>query len=582
MKISAFIKNNWQLKIFITLVALGVFVFGGAAPTNYNAELISIGIDGQSTDVNCDDYYDGGCPAGNSIWDGAVSADGRFVVFVSAADNLTTVDVDGSHVYLRDRENSTTTLVTTGTPLYYFNSHSNAVISADGRYVAYQSINPSLVANDTNESVDIFVYDRLNGSTKRVSVRSDGSEAAFVNYSLILNSHPSISADGRYIAFASYAENLVDGDLPETKDVFVHDTIDGTTTIVSRSIDGNLGNGDSGEPSISADGNSIAFVSRADNLVVNDLNDNQDVFVWRRGSNIERVSIANDGSEANGWSYEPVISVDGRFIAFRSMAKNLTGATDEVLGDDVFLYDSELNSTVILSTGLHPSSRPAISDDGSYVTFTESEQIVTSGSAYFVWELFGFDVGSGQRQLLIENMTTSALSSDGQYLVVAGASSLVQDDPNEYSDVYLLTLDGQPPQEPEICNDGIDNDNDGLTDCNDSADCSNNSACIAPSPETEICHDGIDNDNDGLTDCNDSADCSSNLVCDENIDTDNDGVGNLTDPDDDNDGVADQDDAFPLDATRSVADSGSSSGSLNILYLVIFIAFMGLGRRMRP
>ena len=313
--------------------------------------MISIGIDGHAGGGSS--YY-----VGSEITASAVSADGRYVVFSSLAENLTDDDVSGWHIYLRDRSTDTTTLIADGS-----NSGGSPVISADGQFIAFRSLSSQLVANDINGIVDVFVYDRANGSIKRISVASDGSEGTGCSCGWPdtcngcehdnVNSHPSISGDGRYIAFTSFSSNFINGDLPDTPDVFVHDQQTGETTIISRASDGNLGNANSGESSISADGNSIAFSSAASNLIAEDWNGQQDVFRWRRGEvGLTRVSVATDGSEGNSTSTDPVISADGNRIAFTSGATTLANQDSNGPGYDVFLRDVEKGTTSIMSSGL--------------------------------------------------------------------------------------------------------------------------------------------------------------------------------------------------------------------------------------
>lgn len=462
------------LMIIAIAAATTVLIAAKKPPPSLDAELISVGIDGQAGDG--DSYY-----VPSEIRAGAASADGRYVVFSSLAANLTADDVSGWHVYLRDRETGATTLVSdTGaeTTMYGSSSEGHAAISADGRYVAFQSTSSQLVSDDTNGSADIFVYDRIDASIKRVSVTSDGTEACACSCAWPdtcngceyhwVNSHPSISADGRYIAFTSFSYNFVDGDVPDTPDVFVHDQITGTTTIISRASDGNLGNADSGEPSISADGNSIAFSSKADNLVIEDYNSQQDVFVWCRDEgSITRVSVASDGTEGNSTSTDPVISEDGNLVAFTSGATTLASTDSNGFTYDIYVRDRGYGTTSLLSSGLASGGqRPAISSDGEYVSFTSgTDDIYLAG------------VEDGSRQLINTNMQFSALDESGETLVVSGYASLVAVDTNGDKDVYVLGADiSDPPADAEVCDDGIDNDGDGLTDCADK-DCRQNPAC---------------------------------------------------------------------------------------------------------
>jgi Tol biopolymer transport system component len=139
--------------------------------------------------------------------------------------------------------------------------------------VAFVSDATNLVANDTNGSTDVFVHDRQTGTTTRVSVDSAGVEGNGIS------NFPSISSDGRYVALESDADNLVADDNNGSADVFVHDLQTGTATRVSVDSAGVEGNGNSNAPSISADGRSVAFESDADNLVAGDTNTAPDIFV---------------------------------------------------------------------------------------------------------------------------------------------------------------------------------------------------------------------------------------------------------------------------------------------------------------
>lgn len=464
--------------LLVIAVVVSAFILIGAKkpPTpTIDAELISIGLDGQAG--SGDPYY-----VPSEIRAGAVSADGRYVAFSSIAQNLTADDVSGWHVYLRDRETRTTTLVSYPSPESAWGSSvdGNAVISGDGRYIAFVSTNSQLVPNDLNGSADIFLYDRIDNSIKRVSVASDGTEACGCSCAwpdtcngcelYRVNSHPSISADGRYIAFTSFSYNFVGGDIPDTPDVFVHDQISGETTIISRADDGNFGNAESGEPSISADGNAIAFSSKASNLVVGDYNGQLDVFVWCREPNdITRASVASDGAEGNSFSTDPVISEDGTLVAFTSGATNLASGDTNGFINDIYLRDMGYRTTSILSSGLAGGgSRPAISDAGEHVSFTSGTD-----------DIYLANVEGNTRQLINTNMQFSALDDEGDTLVVSGYGSLISVDMNNDKDVYAINLGiSEPPADAdaEICDDGIDNDNDGLTDCADN-DCRQNPAC---------------------------------------------------------------------------------------------------------
>src|SRR4029453_4515624 len=201
-----------------------------------------------------------------------------------------------------------------------------ASLSADGRYVAFSSFATTLGAGDTNGTSDVFVHDRQTGETRRVSVASDGTQGNS------LSSEPSLSADGRYVAFSSVSRTLGGGETNGTYDVFVHDRQTGETQRVSVSSNGAQGNLESHQPSLSADGRYVAFPSGAPTLVAGDTNGTRDVFVHdRQTGETRRVSVASDSTQGNGSSgttanattERPSLSADGRYVAFSSNASTL-------------------------------------------------------------------------------------------------------------------------------------------------------------------------------------------------------------------------------------------------------------------
>jgi Tol biopolymer transport system component len=208
-------------------------------------------------------------------------------------------------------------------------------ISADGRFVAFQSAAGNLVARDRNSAPDIFVHDRATGTTSRVSMNSRGMEAN--DFSL----RPAISADGRFVAFASWATNLVRPDTNRYYDVFVHDRLTHQTTRVSVASDGSQGDGVDfySEPdvSISGDGRLVAFDSPSPTLVAQDTNDAFDVFVHDQLTHATtRASVSSRDRQGNMGSFGAWISASGRFVAFESEASNLVpGDTNGVA--DVFV-----------------------------------------------------------------------------------------------------------------------------------------------------------------------------------------------------------------------------------------------------
>jgi cold shock CspA family protein len=300
-----------------------------------------------------------------------ISADGRFVAFSSYASNLVAGDSNGgSDVFVHDRANGITERVSVDSSGAEGNSDSwYPSISADGQVVAFYSAASNLVAGDMNGSADVFVHDRATGTTERMSIDSSGIEGDQDSR------FPSISADGQIVAFDSGATNLVAGDTNGCWDVFVHDRTTGSTERVSVSSSGKQGNSGSEYPSSSADGRVIAFYTNASSLVFGDKNGADDVFVHDRATGItERVSVDSSGAEGNGQSYDESISADGLAVVFTSTASNVV-AGDTNGSADVFIRDRSTGITERMSMGSSgaegngSSLDPTISPDAQIVAF---------------------------------------------------------------------------------------------------------------------------------------------------------------------------------------------------------------------
>lgn len=311
----------------------------------------------------------------------SISSDGRCVAFSSWADNLVAGDTnETTDVFVHDRQTGHTTRVSVDSAGNEGNSSSwDCSISEDGGCVAFKSHASDLVPGDTNGAYDVFVHDRRSGRTTRVSVDSAGNQAD--SYSL----EPSISSGGRRVAFASFATNLVPGDTNGGIDVFVHDRQRGLTTRVSVDSIGNQGNARSIEPSISWDGRHVAFNSEADNLVLGDANGNRDIFVHDcRTRRTTRVSVDSAGKEGNGWSTIPTISSTGRWVAFSSFAKNLVPG-DTNGKQDIFVRDRETGQTSRVSVDSAGnqandwSVAASISGDGRCVAFNSDASNLVGG-----------------------------------------------------------------------------------------------------------------------------------------------------------------------------------------------------------
>jgi Tol biopolymer transport system component len=411
---------HWRIRdVFV----LGLAVLAGPAWAGGTTERVSVATDGTQGDS-----FSGGYRIG-------LSGDGRFVAFASLATNLVPRDTNGvSDVFVHDRKTGRTRRVNLGPRGVQANGELGddvVMISANGRFVGFSSRATNLVPGDTNSRIDAFVHDRKSGKTTRVSVglgEADGH--SFFS---------GLSADGRFAMLFSYATNLVPGDTNGTADVFVYDRKTGTTERVSvgsggtqiqggdpggisangrfatfyafgtdvvpggtNFLDsyvhdrktgvtervnfgpGGIGNGDSLHPVISADGRYVAFASAASNLVPGDTNGRFDTFIHDRKTGRNwRASVASDGTEGDadsGGGYFPAISADGRYVAFVSSATNLVA--DDTNGvDDVFVHDRKTGRTERVSVdpsgdqGNATSFGPAISNNGQIVAFTSDNLV---------------------------------------------------------------------------------------------------------------------------------------------------------------------------------------------------------------
>jgi Tol biopolymer transport system component len=297
------------------------------------------------------------------------------------------------------------------------------------------------------------VNDRLTGITTRVSVGSSGAQANGESYA------PSISADGRYVAFASDATNLVDGDTNATGDVFVRDITLGTTTRVSIGSDAHQADGASSDPAISADGRFVSFVSSATNLAANDDNGSSDVFVHDlQSGSTECVSMGTSGQTALGSSESPAISADGRYIAFASTAGDLITPGDANKAWDVFVRDRTSDTTVrasVSSSGLEGNGHsiaPAISGDGRLVAFQSQATNLIAGDSNSRADVFLRDCVTGTTSCISVGAsgaqgngasTRPAISADSRFIAfLSAATNLVAGDTNGAQDVFVYDREG--------------------------------------------------------------------------------------------------------------------------------------------
>jgi len=315
-------------------------------------------------------------------------------------------------------------------------------VSDDGRYVSFTSRAANLVEDDIFlRQTDVFVFDRLLQTTERVSVTSDGAESDGDS------EWSSISADGRYVAFASRATNLAPNDENGANDVFVHDRVTGVTRRVSQSSTGVPGNFNSIEPRISANGQVVVFSSNADNLVAGDDNGIYDLFFHVLVSS-QTIRIAS-GSDVG--LQLPDISGDGRYVTFAS-PENLV-ASDANGTDDVYIYDIQTDTTELISkfaNGNAASGRsPSLSSDGRYVTFSSSALDIVGEAYPPIAQIFLYDrqldsmeiISRSDQDVPLGQVNQHQLSNDGSVLVFSsGSDDYVAADTNGLADVFRREL----------------------------------------------------------------------------------------------------------------------------------------------
>lgn len=363
---------------------------------------------------------DGTVPAYSMCDFPVLSANGRFVAFLSSATNLVTNVFSGAmHLFVGDLGAGVTTLVDADTNglVAPRGSAIRPSLSADGGSIAFDEADGNLVSDDRNRDADVFVHDLASGGTEMISGH-DRALGTVTPNGLSLVGPGALSADGHYLAFSSDADNLEAGDTNACRDVFIRDLIFESNVLVSAGMNGGCADGPSMEASLSADGRYVVFTSAADNLVPTDTNKNPDVFVRDLQSGTTTlVSIRTDGGQANGGSSAPVISANGRWILFRSRATNL--GTGLFQGENAFLRDMQsgvtyaLNGSGALAAALTPDGRYAAVWDGSLIAP----------------KLYIFDSLAGQRVYTNTSSVTPAglgISPDGTrlaYWLVSGPST---------------------------------------------------------------------------------------------------------------------------------------------------------------
>ncbi|MBI1294387.1 hypothetical protein GC175_05450 [bacterium] len=328
-------------------------------------------------------------------------------------------------------------------------------LSGDGQFIAFASEASDLLPEDTNNATDIFIYNRTLKQINRGSLPEEGQgdEGNGPSYK------PSLSEDGRFVAFESDATNLVLGDTNNRRDIFVRDLVSGRTERVSVSTAQAQANGDSFAPSISGDGRWVVFESDATNLVAGDNNSSRDVFLYdRRNKETRLISKTSVGGPANRDSYLPMISADGRWVVFESLATNLV-VQDTNNVTDIFLHHLATNVTQRISVGFGgeangPSTLAGISATGDFVVFRSFANNLVDNDRNQSWDLFLYVTATHVLEMISVSSdgtqgnarfsnpevepARASVSSDGKYVLFqSDATNLVENDTNGRMDVFM-------------------------------------------------------------------------------------------------------------------------------------------------
>lgn len=516
-------------------------MLSGHALAAWELRAAAISPEGQSADAACRNI--------------ALSADGRYLAFESAATNLVTEASDNhSDIFVRDMRTGLIELASHASDGSEGDGASaSAAISGDGRYLVFASYAANLVAGDTNNRKDIFLLDREAEEMIIVSRPTGGGQSNGNS------DKPVISTDGRYIAFVSFASNLIAGDDNGTADIYVYDRVNSSLTLTSCATDGSLGDEAAGDPAISADGRYIAFESSASNLVAGDTNGMRDVFRKDRlNGQILRISKSTSGGEGDGSSGDPAISADGHLVVFHSLATNLVVGDLNAKGD-IFAHDIASGVTELISRtdngaqGLQHSEHPEVSANGRWVVYDSTSANLVSGDTNSQRDIFRFDrdiatvvrLSMGPDGAEGNGNSSRACFSPGSRYVgfQSDATNLVIGDANGLTDLFRLGPLWS-----------ADSDQDDIHDDGDLSGAVGDALCA--DGETRV--------------CDDNCRMTSNPL---QTDTDKDGWGNACDCDLDNNGMVDQSDLMLLRGywgTAAALADFNGDGRVNQADLIIF------------
>ncbi|MFQ5401706.1 MAG: hypothetical protein ACE5E7_19170 [Anaerolineae bacterium] len=435
----------WPFLLLVILVLLTLGALAMLAGGTTNLERISLGT--------------GGAEANDSSFYVYLSADGRFAAFESYASNWAADGLPNFvDVFLRDRQTDMTIKVSHG----YDGSNTDddsidPTLSADGRYLVFNSYATNLVPNDTNrdlwfrDGLDVFLYDRMTGQTQRVSLTWEGKQVDG-------NSFGTITPDGRYVVFSSNGPNMVQGENNAARysSIYLRDWRTGAMERIAKAVDGGYPNGMLSNISASYDGRYIVYKGEASNLVANDTNGVSDIFLYdhQTGKTI-RVSEPPGGGNANGLSGQPWITSDGQYIVFKSYATNLV-PSDTNNQADIFVYTvatGEVRRVNLSAAGAQANGEgkdPSICDDGRFVSFTTDANNLVPGDTNGRRDVFLVDLARNEIWVATKNASggwgngrahRSYLTPDCRLIGFASeASNLVANDANGARDIFLAEV----------------------------------------------------------------------------------------------------------------------------------------------
>jgi Tol biopolymer transport system component len=337
-------------------------------------------------------------------------------------------------------------------------------VSADGNFVAFSS-DFSYSATDTNGLRDVYLYDKTQNTVILVSRTPTGSAGNAAS------SEPSISQDGAFVSFSSTATDLAGGQPAGNgqKDIFIWERATGTLTQVSVTTGGGNPGAFSAEPNTNGDGNFVAYTSPSDaaslDATAADVNTLRDVFLWNRTTGVTRlVSTTTSGTTgpfatANAGSFDPSVSADGRFVAFRSEATDLVAGVDTNTFRDIYLRDMTTGATILVSrtsagtSGNSDSDSPSVSSDGNFVVFSSlASNLVQGDTSANGRDIYLFNRTDNSVTLVSRNVNRTgsgdkdssepSISQDGRFIAFTSeADDLVTGDTNGVADIFLYDIE---------------------------------------------------------------------------------------------------------------------------------------------